>query len=64
MPRHSIPRGESESCGGVTLTSSHDAKPQGLVATLESLPMFPFKGVVRMVILQDLNDIKSAVERK
>ena len=55
----------SESGGGVTLTSSHDSKPQGIVAKLMSIPMrFLFKSVVKKALLQDLNDIKSAVERE
>jgi uncharacterized protein YndB with AHSA1/START domain len=47
---------------GVTLTSSHESRPEGLAASLRSLPMFLFKGVARKALLQDLNDIKSAVE--
>ena len=54
----------SESSGGVTLTSSHDSKPQGVVATLKSIPMPLFKGMVKKALLQDLNDVKSAVEQK
>lgn len=55
----------SESGGGITLTSSHDSQPQGFAAKLMSLPMgFLFKGVAKKAILQDLNDIKSAVEQK
>jgi hypothetical protein len=54
----------SESSGGITLTSSHETKPQGIVARLQSIPMFLFKGVIKKAILQDLNDIKSAVEQK
>ena len=54
----------SESSGGMTLTSSHDSQPQGIVAKLKSTPMFLFKGVIKKAILQDLNDIKSAVEQK
>ena len=54
----------SERNGGVTLTSAHDSKPQGIAATLKSTPMFLFKGVVKKALLQDLNDIKAAVERK
>ena len=54
----------SESRGGMTLTSSHDSQPQGLVARFMSFPMFLFKGVAKKAILQDLNDIKSAVERE
>jgi len=52
----------SESSGGITLTSSHDSEPQGVVARLMSIPMFLFKGVAKKSILQDLNDIKSSVE--
>ena len=54
----------SESSDGMTLTSSHDSKPQGIVARLQPLPMFLFKGVAKKALLQDLNDIKSAVERE
>lgn len=54
----------SESKGGITLTSSHDSKPQGIVARLKSTPMFLFKGVVKKAILQDLNDIKSTIEQE
>ena len=54
----------SESGGGITLTSSHESKPQGIVARLQSIPMgFLFKGVAKKALLQDLNDIKSAVEQ-
>ena len=54
----------SESSGAITLTSSHDYKPQGIVARLQALPMVLFRGVVKKAILQDLNDIKSAVEQE
>lgn len=54
----------SESSGAVTLTSSHDSKPQGIVATLKSIPMPLFKGMVKKALLQDLNDVKSAVEKE
>ena len=54
----------SESSGGVTLTSSHDTRPQGIVAKLKSIPMPLFKGMVKKALVQDLNDIKSAVEHK
>lgn len=53
----------SESNGGITLTSSHDSKPQGFAARVMSLPMVLFKGVLKKAILQDLNDIKSTVEQ-
>ena len=54
----------SERSGGMTLSSSHDSKPQGIVARVQSLPMGLFKGVVRKAIVQDLNDYKSAVEQE
>ena len=55
----------SESSGGITLTSSHDSKPQGIVAKLMSIPMgVLFKGVAKKALLQDLNDIKAAVEQE
>ena len=50
--------------GGTTLTSTHDSQPQGFVARLMSIPMkLFFRGVARKALLQDLNDIKAAVER-
>jgi hypothetical protein len=55
----------SPSSGGMALTSSHDSKPQSFVARVMSIPMgVLFKGVARKALLQDLNDIKAAVERK
>ncbi|HQY88254.1 MAG TPA: SRPBCC family protein [Tepidisphaeraceae bacterium] len=58
----------SESVGsgsGMTLTSSHVSKPQGIVAKFMSIPMgLFFKGVARKALMQDLNDIKAAVERR
>ena len=54
----------SESSGGVTLNSSHDSKPQGIVAKVKSIPMPLFKGMVKKALPQDLNDIKSAVEHE
>src|SRR5438105_12959039 len=54
----------SESSGGMTLAESHETKPQGIVAKLKSTPMFLFKGVIRKAALQDLNDIKAAVEQQ
>ena len=53
----------SESSGRTTLTSSHDSQPQGFVAKLQSIPMVLFKGVIKKALLQDLNDIKSAVDQ-
>lgn len=55
----------SESSGGMTLTSSHDSRPQTIVAKLMSIPMVLFfKGVARKALMQDLNDIKAAVEKE
>lgn len=56
-------RMSESSSGTITLTSSHDSQPQSVGARLMSIPMgLLFKGVARKAILQDLNDIKSAVE--
>jgi hypothetical protein len=55
----------SQGSGAITLTSSHDSMPQSIVARLMSIPMgLLFKGVARKALLQDLNDIKAAVEQK
>ena len=55
----------SGSSGRISLTSAHDSKPQGIVARLMSIPMgLLFKGVAKKALLQDLNDIKSAVEQE
>jgi hypothetical protein len=53
----------AEGGDGMTLTSIHDSKPQGLVASFMSLPMVFFKGVAKKALLQDLNDIKATVEQ-
>jgi polyketide cyclase/dehydrase/lipid transport protein len=53
----------SESGDAVTLTGIHETRPQGFAARLKALPMVFFKGVIKKAILQDLNDIKAAVER-
>ena len=53
----------SGSDGGVTLSSAHETKPQSLVARLKSIPMFLFKGMIGKALLQDLTDIKVAVEK-
>jgi Uncharacterized conserved protein len=52
----------SESSAGITLTSSHESKPQSIVAKLSVPMLFLFKGVMKKAIVQDLNDIKAAVE--
>lgn len=54
----------SEEGDGLMLISAHDSQPQGIVAKLKATPMFLFKGVIKKALLQDLNDIKSAVEKK
>jgi hypothetical protein len=55
----------SESSSGVTLSESHESKPLGIKAKLMSIPMrLFFKGLIKKALLQDLNDIKAAVERK
>jgi len=55
----------SESSGGITLTESHESKPQGVGAKLLSIPMgFLLKRVAKKYLLQDLNDIKAAVEQE
>src|SRR5262245_11427232 len=55
----------SQSRGGITLSTSHDSQPQGVVQRLMSIPMaLFFKGVAKKALRQDLNDIKSAVERE
>ena len=50
--------------GGATLTSSHESIPQGFVARLKSLPIFLFKGVIKKALMQDLTDVKAAVEQQ
>ncbi len=55
----------SENNDGCTLTMSHRIKPQALVAKVLAFPMgLVFKGTIRKVIRQDLNDIKAAVEQQ
>ena len=51
--------------GGVTLTSAHDSQPQSIGARIMSIPMgLFFKGAIKKAVLQDLTDIKAAVERR
>jgi hypothetical protein len=54
----------SESNGSMTLTECHESKPQSIKAKLSVPMLFLFKGVIKKALLQDLNDIKAAVERK
>lgn len=54
----------AEGPGGMTVTSAHESRPQTVMARLVSVPMmYLFQGVTRKALLQDLNDIKAAVER-
>ena len=54
----------SGSSGGIRLASVHDSQPQTLATKLMSIPMgILFKGVAKKALLQDLNDIKVAVEK-
>jgi uncharacterized protein YndB with AHSA1/START domain len=54
----------SESSDGITVTSTHDYKPQSTAAKLKSISMVFFKGMIKKILQQDLNNIKSAVERE
>jgi len=54
----------SDGSGSVTLKTAHDSQPQGVVARMMSIPMgLFFKGVARKALMQDLVDIKAAVEQ-
>jgi len=48
----------------IILTSSHETRSQGIIAKIKSLPMIFFRSMLKKTILQDLNDIKTAVENK
>ena len=54
----------SQSGGGMTLAEAHESRPQSIKARLSVPMLFLFKGVVKKALLQDLNDIKSAVEQE
>ena len=54
----------SDSNGGITLTESHESQPQSIVAKLQIPMLFLFQGVIKKALLQDLHDIKAAVEQK
>lgn len=53
----------SDTTGGVILASAHESLPQSLKAKLSMPMMLLFRGVIKKAILQDLNDIKSAIEQ-
>jgi hypothetical protein len=49
--------------GAITLSECHESNPQSFAAKLMSIPMtLLFKGMAKKAVLQDLNDIKAAVE--
>ena len=55
----------SAGSGGITLTESHESQPQGIAAKLMSILMrLFFKGVIKKAALQDLKDVKAAVEQE
>ena len=54
----------SEDHEATLLKSSHETRSETFIAKIKSLPMIFFRGVLKKAILQDLNDIKSAVENK
>lgn len=53
-----------DSNDGVVVKSSHETKPQGIIAGIKSIPMVLFKGVIKKAVKKDLMDIKLAVEQK
>jgi hypothetical protein len=54
----------SEGTGGIALSESHESIPQSTFIKIQSLPMFLFKGMIKKALMQDLTDIKAAVEQK
>jgi uncharacterized protein YndB with AHSA1/START domain len=55
----------AESNGGMILTSIHDSQPQTIGTKIMSIPMsLFFKGVAKKALMQDLVDIKAAVEQE
>lgn len=54
----------SESGGSITLREAHESIPQSLAKRLMMIPMVLFfRGVIKKALLQDLMDIKTAVEQ-
>ncbi len=53
----------AEQGGGVVLTSTHRTEAVTLGARLKALPMVFFRGVIRKAILEELHDLKAAIER-
>jgi uncharacterized protein YndB with AHSA1/START domain len=54
----------TETSGGMTLTESHESQPQTIAAKLQIPMLFLFRGVIKKALLQDLSDIKAAVEQE
>ena len=55
--------GITEGADGLVLTSAHESQPQTFLARVQMIPMgLFFRGVIRKAILEDLNDLKAAVE--
>jgi hypothetical protein len=55
----------SEGRDGMVLTESHESQPLSIGARFMLIPMsLLFKGAIRKALLQDLNDIKTAVEKE
>jgi hypothetical protein len=49
--------------GALSLTMSHETRPQALLAKLLAAPMgLAFKGTLRKALLKDLQDVKARVE--
>jgi hypothetical protein len=49
---------------GAVLISEHDSQPQTFATKIMAIPMsLFFKGVAKKALVQDLNDIKAAVEK-
>ena len=57
-------RSITETSGGVTLSESHESKPQSILKKLQVPMLLLFRGVIKKSILEDLNDIKVAVENE
>jgi hypothetical protein len=48
----------------MALSESHESRPRSAVAWLSVPMLLVFRGVVKKALLQDLNDLKSAVENQ
>jgi len=58
-----ISQNGTQNSDGMTLAESHESRPQTIKAKLSVPMLFLFKGVIRKALLQDLKDIKAAVEQ-